>query len=72
MLTGCSYNFWWEFRQQSNIKLSNKPNYNDERLLLAELDEYEEEYLRFLTDFDDPFDNNQSKRGARYFKQDES
>ncbi len=44
------------------------PYYNDERLLLKRLTEYKEEHLRFLTNFEVPFDNNGSERGARFFK----
>ncbi|MDO9565919.1 MAG: IS66 family transposase [Candidatus Desulfaltia sp.] len=49
----------------------NKKNisyFNDERLLLVRLGEYKEEHLRFLTNFDVPFDNNGSERDARFFK----
>ena len=49
----------------------NKKNilyYNDERLLLKRLGEYKQEHLRFLTNFEVPFDNNGSERGARFFK----
>ena len=49
----------------------NKKNisyFNDERLLLKRLGEYKQEHLRFLTNFDVPFDNNGSERGARFFK----
>ena len=49
----------------------NKKNityYNDERLLLKRLGEYKQEHLRFLTNFDVPFDNNGSERAARFFK----
>jgi transposase len=49
----------------------NKKNisyFNDERLLLLRLKEYKPEHLRFLTNFDVPFDNNGSERGARFFK----
>lgn len=49
----------------------NKKNisyYNDERLLLNRLGEYKQEHLHFLTNFDVPFDNNGSERGARFFK----
>ena len=49
----------------------NKKNisyFNDERLLLKRLGEYKHEHLRFLTNFDVPFDNNGSERGARFFK----
>lgn len=49
----------------------NKKNityFNDERLLLLRLGEYKQEHLRFLTNFDVPFDNNGSERAARFFK----
>lgn len=49
----------------------NKKNisyFNDERLLLTRLGEYKEEHLRFLANFEVPFDNNGSERGARFFK----
>jgi len=49
----------------------NKKNisyFNDERLLLTRLGEYKQEHLRFLTNFEVPFDNNGSERGARFFK----
>lgn len=49
----------------------NKKNisyYNDERLLLKRLGEYKQEHLRFLTNFEVPFDNNGSERGSRFFK----
>ena len=42
--------------------------FNDERLLLIRLGEYKQEHLRFLTNFDVPFDNNGSERDARFFK----
>jgi transposase len=42
--------------------------FNDERLLLLRLREYKPEHLHFLTNFDVPFDNNSSERGARFFK----
>jgi len=35
---------------------------------LLRLGEYKEEHLRFLTNFDVPFDNNGSERAARFFK----
>lgn len=49
----------------------NKKNisyFNDERLLLKRLREYKEEHLRFLTNFDVPFDNNGSERDVRFLK----
>jgi transposase len=46
----------------------NISHYNDERLLLDRLAEYKDEHLRFLTDFDAPFDNNEAERGARTIK----
>jgi len=49
----------------------NKKNisyFNDERLLLLRLKQYKQEHLRFLTNFDVPFDNNGSERAARFFK----
>jgi transposase len=42
--------------------------FNDERLLLIRLRKYKQEHLRFLTNFEVPFDNNGSERGARFFK----
>ena len=42
--------------------------YNDERLLLIRLGEYKQEHLRFLTNFEVPFDNNDSERSVRFFK----
>ncbi|OQA89257.1 MAG: Transposase IS66 family protein [Bacteroidetes bacterium ADurb.Bin234] len=56
---------------QYKAAIENKKNisyYNDERLLLKRLGEYKEEHLRFLTNFDVPFDNNGSERGARFLK----
>jgi transposase len=32
------------------------------------LGEYAEEHLRFITDFDAPFDNNCAEQGVRFFK----
>jgi transposase len=42
--------------------------YNEERLLIKRLGEYADEHLRFLTNFDAPFDNNGAEQGARFFK----
>ena len=56
---------------QYTAATENKKNisyFNDERLLLIRLGEYKQEHLRFLTNFDVPFDNNGSERGARFFK----
>lgn len=58
-------------KAQYKAATENKKNisyYNDERLLLIRLEEYKEEHLRFLTNFEVPFDNNGSERGARFFK----
>ncbi len=46
----------------------NIPYYNEERLLLKRLAEYKDEHLRFLTNFEVPFDNNGSERDIRLFK----
>lgn len=51
--------------------IENKKNisyFNDERLLLIRLKKYKQEHLRFLTNFEVPFDNNGSERCARFFK----
>ncbi|NSW89250.1 MAG: transposase [Firmicutes bacterium] len=42
--------------------------FNDERLLLTRFEEYKQEHLRFLTNFDVPFDNNGSERDIRFLK----
>ena len=58
-------------RAQYSAATENKKNisyFNDERLLLLRLGEYKQEHLRFLTNFDVPFDNNGSERDARFFK----
>ncbi len=58
-------------RAQYATATENKKNisyFNDERRLLLRLDEYKQEHLRFLTNFDVPFDNNGSERDARFFK----
>jgi len=58
-------------RAQYAAATENKKNisyFNDERLLLLRLGEYKQEHLRFLTNFDVPFDNNGSERDARFFK----
>lgn len=47
---------------------SNITYYDDERKLLARLEQYKNEHLRFITDFSAPFDNNTSERDARMFK----
>ncbi len=60
-----------EGNAQYEAAIKNKksiPYYNDERLLLKRLTEYKEEHLRFLTNFEVPFDNNGSERDARFFK----
>ncbi len=47
-------------KAQYKAATENKKNisyFNDERLLLARLEEYKEEHLRFLTNFEVPFDN---------------
>lgn len=41
---------------------------NDERLLLKRFNEFKNEHLRFITNFDAPFDNNQAERDLRCFK----
>lgn len=48
--------------------MKNISYYNDERLLLKRLEEYKLEHLRFLTDFEVPFDNNGSERDVRFAK----
>jgi transposase len=58
-------------KTQYAVATENKKNisyFNDERLLLIRLGEYKQEHLRFLTNFDVPFDNNGSERDARFFK----
>ncbi len=58
-------------RAQYAAATENKKNisyYNDERLLLLRLGEYKQEHLRFLTNFDVPFDNNGPERDARFLK----
>lgn len=49
----------------------NKKNiayFNDERLLLSRLEQYKQEHLRFLANFEVPFDNNGSERDVRFLK----
>ena len=58
-------------KAQYAVATENKKNisyFNDERLLLKRLGEYKQEHLRFLTNFDVPFDNNGSERDVRFFK----
>jgi transposase len=58
-------------KTQYTAVTENKKNisyFNDERLLLIRLEKYKQEHLRFLTNFDVPFDNNGSERAARFFK----
>jgi transposase len=58
-------------KAQYTAATENKKNisyFNDERLLLIRLREYKQEHLRFLMNFDVPFDNNGSERDARFFK----
>lgn len=58
-------------RAQYAAATENKKNisyFNDERRLLLRLGEYKQEHLRFLTNFDVPFDNNNPERDARFFK----
>jgi transposase len=58
-------------KAQYTAATENKKNisyFNDERLLLIRLGEYKQEHLRFLMNFDVPFDNNGSERDARFFK----
>ena len=42
--------------------------FNDERLLLKRLREFKDEHLRFITNFEAPFDNNLAERDIRPFK----
>ena len=42
--------------------------FNDERLLIKRLGEFKDEHLRFITNFEAPFDNNQAERDIRPFK----
>lgn len=58
---------WSEYKSAIEGKKRIK-YYNDERLLLKRLGEYEEEHLRFASDFAAPFDNNQAERDLRPFK----
>lgn len=54
---------------EESIKGKKKISYsNDERLLLKRLREFKNEHLRFITNFDAPFDNNQAERDLRGFK----
>jgi transposase len=54
---------------EESIRGKKKISYsNDERLLLKRLQEYKSEHLRFITNFDAPFDNNQAERDLRPFK----
>jgi transposase len=58
-------------KAQYTAATENKKNisyFNDERLLLIRLGKYKQEHLRFLMNFDVPFDNNGSERDARFFK----
>jgi len=58
-----------EFEYKAAIEgKKNISYYNDERLLLARLKEFKNEHLRFLVDFDAPFDNNEAERGAKFVK----
>lgn len=42
--------------------------FNDERLLLKRMREFKDEHLRFITNFEAPFDNNQAERDIRSIK----
>lgn len=42
--------------------------FNDERLLLKRLKEFKDEHLRFITNFEAPFTNNQAERDLRPLK----
>ncbi len=58
-------------KAQYTAATENKKNisyYNEERLLLKRLAEYKQEHLRFLTNFEVPFDNNGPERDVRLFK----
>lgn len=58
-------------KAQYEAAIKNKKDisyFNDERLLLIRLEKYKQEHLRFLADFQVPFDNNASERCVRFFK----
>lgn len=55
------------FKYVENIKEINQP-LKDERCLFERLLEYHEEHLRFIKNFDVPFDNNLAERALRMIK----
>jgi len=58
-------------RKEYEAAIEGKKNityYIEERRLLARLEEFVDEHLRFLADFSVPFSNNVAEQGARYIK----
>ncbi len=55
------------FKYVENIKEINQP-LKDERCLFERLSEYHEEHLKFIKNFDVPFDNNLAERALRIIK----
>jgi hypothetical protein len=58
---------WGEYKAATEGK-ENITYYDEERRLLARLEKYMEQHLKFITDFDAPFDNNGAERQARFVK----